>query len=83
MAIEHKPLISEELLHKIEETAREQNREPAEVVADAVRKYLDEQSWVKALGYGRERAQASGITTEEGVDRAIADWRKEHPQHGR
>ena len=78
MATEPRPLISEDLLHQVEETARAQNRQPEEVVTEAVRKYLDEQSWVRALGYGRQRAAAVGITTEEGIDKAIADCRREN-----
>jgi metal-responsive CopG/Arc/MetJ family transcriptional regulator len=78
MATEPRPLISEDLLHQVEETARAQNRQPEEVVTEAVRKYLDEQRWMRALGYGRQRATAVGITTEEGIDKAIADWRREN-----
>jgi predicted transcriptional regulator len=83
MATEPTPLINDDLLHQVQETAREQNRQPAEVVSEAVRKYLDEQSWAKALGYGRQRAEAAGITTEECIDKAIADWRLANPQDGR
>jgi metal-responsive CopG/Arc/MetJ family transcriptional regulator len=76
-------LLPEELMHQLEEAARAQNRKPAEVLEEAVRKYLEERSWVKLRGYGRERVEAVGIMTEEGMDRAISDWRKENLQHWR
>ena len=54
-----KELISEELLHQVEEAARAQNREPSELVSDAVRKYLEDQSWVQFLG--NEAAHKAGM----------------------
>jgi predicted transcriptional regulator len=73
-----KTMLSDELQQRLEEIAREQHRQPADVLEDAVRKYLDDRSWVQMLGYGRERAEAVGITSEEGIDKAIADFRKEN-----
>jgi predicted transcriptional regulator len=83
MATEPVPLIDADLLHRIEDTARAQNRRPEEVVSDALRRYLDEQSWADIFAYGRQRAEAEGIITEEGVDQAIAEWRRENPEGGR
>jgi metal-responsive CopG/Arc/MetJ family transcriptional regulator len=81
MATEHKPLLSNELLHQVEETARAQNREPAEIVSDAVRKYLDEQSWVRFVENNARRAKANGIS-EEDVDRLIDEVRRENAERG-
>jgi predicted transcriptional regulator len=75
-------LLSDELLQKVEETARAQHRKPAEVVTEAVSKYLDEQSWVKFVENNERRAKAMGIT-EDDVDRLIQEYRAENPQHGR
>ena len=72
--------LADDLHQQIEQIAREQNCQPAEVLEEAVRKYLEKRSWVAALEYGRERADAVGVTTEEGIDRAIADWRKHNSQ---
>ena len=77
-----KTLLSDELLHRVEETARIQNREPEEVVADAVTKYLDEQSWVQFVERNEARACTMGIG-EEDVDRLICDVRRENAQDGR
>jgi hypothetical protein len=53
-------LLSEKLIHQIEETARAQSRKPAEVLEEAVRKYLDEQSWQSFVGNAEERNRATG-----------------------
>lgn len=77
-----KSMLSDELFHQVEETARAQNREPEELVADAVRKYLDEQSWLKYVERNEKRAQTIGIR-EEDVDRLIAETRRESVTNGR
>lgn len=82
MATDRKPLISDDLLQLVEETARAQNREPSDVVGEAVRKYLDEQSWVKFVEENEARARAKGLS-EEDVDRLISEVRSENRQHRR
>jgi hypothetical protein len=77
-----KALLTDELLQKVEETARAQNREPEEVVTEAVGKYLEEQSWVKYVERNEARARANGIG-EEDVDRLISEVRRENAQNGR
>jgi hypothetical protein len=81
MATQPRQLIDDDLFHQVEKTARAQNREPAEVVSEAVRKYLDEESWVKFVEQNEVRARAKGII-EEDVDRLIAEVRSEN-RHGR
>jgi len=58
-------LLSEELMRQVEKTALEQKRQPAEVVADAVRKYLEEQKWVRFVERHESRAQAKDIGEDE------------------
>jgi len=82
MATEPTPLLGDDLLHQVEETAREQNRKPEEFVSEAVRKYLDEQSWMKFVERNEGRARARGIR-EEDVDRLISEVRSEKRQSGR
>jgi len=72
-----KGLLSEELLHQVEETARAQNRQPAEVVTEAVAKYLEEQSWRQYVERNEIRAGAKGIS-EDDVDRLISEVRSEN-----
>jgi predicted transcriptional regulator len=82
MATEPRPLLSVDLLQQVEETARAQNRNPEEVVSEAVRKYLEEQSWIKFVEKNEAHARARGIT-EEDVDRLISEVRSENRQSGR
>lgn len=70
-------LLSDELLHQVEEIAGAQNRKPAELLEEAVRKYLDEQSWVAFVGKAEERNRAKGIS-EEDVDGLVADLRRQN-----
>jgi metal-responsive CopG/Arc/MetJ family transcriptional regulator len=77
-----KALLSDELLHQVEAMARAQNRQPAEVIADAVRKYLEEQSWAQFVENNENRARARGIG-EQDVDRLISEVRRENQHHGR
>ena len=73
-----KTMLSDELQQQLEEIAREQHRQPADVLEDAVRKYLDDRSCARVLGYGHERAEAVGITSEQAIDKAIAEFRSEN-----
>ncbi len=56
---DNNPLLTAELLHKVQETAHAQNRQPAEVVADAVRKYLEDLSWMQFVERNKKRARAT------------------------
>jgi predicted transcriptional regulator len=74
------PLLSDELLHQIEETALAQNRKPSEVLTEAVRDYLEAQSWMQFVERNERRAKAMGIA-EEDVDRLITEYRAENQRH--
>jgi len=76
MATESKPLISDDLLHQVEQTAREQNRQPAEVLEEAWKRYIDEQSWAKLVTAGQENARRLGLK-ESDTERLIAEFRQE------
>jgi hypothetical protein len=60
MATKPRPLISESLMHQIEETAQEQNREPAEVLEEAWVRYIKEHSWAKLSHYGAGKRETAG-----------------------
>ena len=75
--------IPDSLLAEIQNAAEAEHRSVEDVLTDAVKKYLEDRSWEKLFRCGRERAEAEGITSEEGIDQVISDWRKENPQHGR
>ncbi len=81
MATEPRPLLSADLLHEAEETARAQKRNTEGVVSEAVRRYLDEQCWIEFVEKHEAHARAMGIE-EEDVDRLICEARSENRQHG-
>jgi hypothetical protein len=70
------PLISEALLGEIQETARAQHRQPAEVLEEAWKYYAGELSWGELIANGRENATKLGIE-EADIDRLIAEYRAE------
>ena len=75
--------LSETLLAEVRIVADAEQRSVDEVMADAVKRYLEERAWASLLDYGQKQGEAVGITTDEGIDRAIADWRAENPPRGR
>lgn len=76
MATSTRIALPEDLLAAIQFAADAENRTLDDLLADAVRRYLDERSWGELLSYGAERANALGIT-ESDVDRLIAESRAE------
>ena len=77
---ETKTPLSDELQGQIEEIAREQNREPAEVLDEAVRRYVGVQRLEKLTQKGEERARKLGIR-EEDVPRLIQEVRRENREN--
>jgi metal-responsive CopG/Arc/MetJ family transcriptional regulator len=74
-------LLSEDLIQQVQDIARDQNREPRELVSEAVRKYLEEQSWLRFVKNNERHAREMGIG-EEDVDRLIAEVRRENAERG-
>jgi predicted transcriptional regulator len=74
---ETKTPLSEDLQKKIAEIAREQNRKPAEVLDEAVRRYVGVQRLEKLARKGEQRARALGIR-EEDVPRLVEEVRREN-----
>ena len=69
--------VSPELLAKVQEAAREDNRSPDELVGEVLQRYLDERSWQHLYAYGEERARRLGIS-EQDVPRIIEAHRERH-----
>jgi hypothetical protein len=76
MATEPGPLISQHLLHQMEAAAREQNREPAEVLEEAWARYVEDQSWARLVTVGQENSRRLGLE-ESDIERLIAEYRRE------
>jgi predicted transcriptional regulator len=74
-----KAFLPDELLRQVEETARAQNRQPAEVLEDAVRQYLDRQTWAQFVERNERRARTKGIG-EDDVERLISEVRCENAE---
>ena len=69
-------LLSDELLREVQEAADAERRGVDEVLADAVRRYLDDRKWRNLLEAGSRRAQALGVT-EDDVPRLVAEARRD------
>lgn len=77
-----KALLSDQPLKQVQDAARAQNGEPAEIVSEAVRKYLDDQRWERLVMGGEKSAQERGFT-EADVPRLIEEVRREKRTRGR
>jgi predicted transcriptional regulator len=69
--------LSDELQRQIEDAARDQHRQPSELLEEAVRQYLDRQSWVHFVQENERNARARRIA-ETDVDRLISEVRREN-----
>ena len=57
--------------------AKDRGMTQSELVRDALRRYQkQEEEWQELLSYGRKRAHAAGIRTEQDVERLIDESRK-------
>lgn len=68
--------LPEPLLAEVRNAAEVEHRTVDEVLADAVKSYLEDRSWTRLLEYGQERAAEMGIK-ESDIDRLIAESRAE------
>jgi metal-responsive CopG/Arc/MetJ family transcriptional regulator len=68
--------LPEPLLAEIQNAAEAEHRSVDDMLADAVKRYLEDRSWTRLLVYGQERAAELGIK-ESDVDRLIAESRAE------
>ena len=61
----------------MQETTRAQNRQPEDVVSEALSRYLDDQKWESLVIAGEWRAKENGLT-EADVPRLIEEVRREN-----
>jgi metal-responsive CopG/Arc/MetJ family transcriptional regulator len=76
MAAGEIPTIPTDLMIQVQDLARQQGRPAADLIAEAVKKYLDDRRWNDMLSSARRRASAMGLT-EDDVPRLIAEDRAE------
>jgi len=75
-------LLSQDLFLQVAETAREQSREPAEIVEEAVGRYLASQRLMRFSERAERKARAKGIA-EEDVPRLVDEVRRENESRER
>jgi CopG family transcriptional regulator/antitoxin EndoAI len=66
----------EEFFQQVEELAKEENRTRSELYREALRQYIETRRWQKLQKETAKRAQEMGITSEEDVERIVAEIRK-------
>jgi CopG family transcriptional regulator / antitoxin EndoAI len=69
--------LPEPMLDTAKARAKKENRTMSELVREALRRYEASQWLAEMQAYGQERAIAVGVLTEEDVDRAVHEARKE------
>ncbi len=69
--------IPPEMLSRAEALARKENRTMSELVREALRHYERQHWWEETNAYGRARAAALGINSEDEVVRAVHQHRKQ------
>lgn len=69
--------LPEAMLKQAKKRAKKENRTMSELVREALRRYEGLQALQELQAYGEERARATGILTEEDVDRVIHEYRAE------
>ena len=74
--------LPEQLLAEIQSAAEAQHRTADELAADAIRQYLEKQSWLQFVQQNERRAKELGIT-EEDIPRLVAEVRQENKQRSR
>ncbi len=72
-------LIPPALLAQVKAAAEEEHRPLADVVRDAIERYVRDRRWQKLLSYGEDRARELGLR-EEDIPRLIAEFRRERSQ---
>ena len=65
------------LFARVTKTAKAKGMTRSELVREALRKYeMEERDWQALFDYGRRKAQAASIRTEEDVERLIDEGRR-------
>lgn len=69
-------LVPPSLLAKVEAAAGEEQRTSAELIQDAIERYLQDRRWQRLVAYGQARAHELGLS-EADLPRLIAEARQE------
>jgi CopG family transcriptional regulator/antitoxin EndoAI len=66
-----------DFLREVEKVAKEENRTKSELIREALRRYIEDREWEKLTRYARIKSAATGIKTEEDIQRLVDKFRGE------
>jgi CopG family transcriptional regulator/antitoxin EndoAI len=66
-----------DFLREVEKVAKEENRTKSELIREALRRYIEDREWEKLTRYARIKTAATGIKTEEDIQRVVDKFRGE------
>ena len=66
-----------DFLREVEKVAKEENRTKSELIREALRRYMEDREWEKLTRYARIKSAATGIKTEEDIQRVVDKFRGE------
>ncbi len=69
--------IMPDFLREVEKVAKEEHRTKSELIREALRRYLEDREWEKLTRYARRKSAATGIKTEEDIQRVVDEYRGE------
>jgi len=69
--------IMPDFLREVEKVAKEENRTKSELIREALRRYMEDREWEKLTRYARIKSAATGIKTEEEIQRVVDEFRGE------
>lgn len=65
-----------EMLKKVEQLVKEENKTKSELFREALRRYINDKRWQQIRQWGLKTSQELGVSTEEEVDELIHQYRK-------
>jgi len=69
-----------DFLREVEKVAKEENRTKSELIREALPRYMEDREWEKLTRYARIKSAATGIKTEEDIQRVVDEFRGQ-PSH--
>jgi CopG family transcriptional regulator / antitoxin EndoAI len=68
--------LPEDLIKKVDELAKKEFRNRSDLIREALRSYIkSSEKWEELFSYGTSVAKNLGLTTEEEVDKIVAESR--------
>jgi hypothetical protein len=74
-------LVPSSMVPQINAAAEEEQRAPADLVREALERYLEDRAWQKLFAYGESRTRTLGFA-EADVPSLVAATRSDHSKQG-